>query len=56
MRGYMSRSRKVRNERGIALITVLLVALAVSSIALAAAMNPQRRADHQERRPYRDAE
>ncbi|MFL5511450.1 MAG: hypothetical protein ACJ8CN_03305 [Gemmatimonadales bacterium] len=34
----MSRSRKVRNERGIALITVLLVALAVSSIALAAAM------------------
>ena len=34
----MSRSRKVRNERGIALITVLLVALAVSGIALAAAM------------------
>src|SRR3954468_3774619 len=34
----MSRSRKVRNQRGIALITVLLVALAVSGIALAAAM------------------
>ena len=34
----MSRSKKVRNERGIALITVLLVALAVSGIALAAAM------------------
>jgi len=34
----MSRSRKVRNRRGIALITVLLVALAVSGIALAAAM------------------
>ena len=34
----MSRSKKVRNQRGIALITVLLVALAVSGIALAAAM------------------
>jgi hypothetical protein len=34
----MSRSSKVRNERGIALITVLLVALAVSGIALAGAM------------------
>ena len=34
----MSRSKKLRNQRGIALITVLLVALAVSGIALAAAM------------------
>jgi hypothetical protein len=34
----MSRSSKARNERGIALITVLLVALAVSGIALAGAM------------------
>jgi hypothetical protein len=34
----MSRSTPTRNERGIALITVLLVALAVSGIALAAAM------------------